>query len=225
MQNSRELFSWLIVDDVGVETIAEKIYSDLEAEGLPVGPPSIAFDIQMAMAEIESHTFDLVVTDMNMPNRSGRRDEDAGLDLLAELKQQSPQTEAIVLTGYGTPDKRERARRLGAVSFIDKGDDGWSIVRNEVRTALERALSRAGRVDVHYFIPNEPKWVNRPEETWSLATQWSQFEGEYIALAAAGDDTIVAHAKDFDDLLNEARRYVENPSVTLIPKGGWASWL
>src|SRR5688572_30505424 len=56
---------------------------------------------------------DLVITDLKMARMDG-------LDVLREVKTRSPDTEVLVITGYGTVEKAVEAMKLGAADFITK---------------------------------------------------------------------------------------------------------
>ena len=72
---------------------------------------------------------DLVLMDLQLPDAHG-------LDLLTAIKSQWPETEAIVLTGYGTLDHAVEATKRGAFHFQTKPhNDG---LYNLVERALER---------------------------------------------------------------------------------------
>lgn len=58
-------------------------------------------------------TVALVITDIRMPGCSG-------LDAVEELRRGDPLTPVIVITGYGDPDARSRAGRLGVTAILDK---------------------------------------------------------------------------------------------------------
>jgi len=55
----------------------------------------------------------VIITDINMPHMSG-------MELLKAVKEVSPSTEIIVMTGYLTPDVLIEARELGAFDCISK---------------------------------------------------------------------------------------------------------
>lgn len=57
--------------------------------------------------------FDLVITDIKMPGMGG-------MELLSLIKSQYPKTEVIVMTAYGSPEKREEALQKGARFYIEK---------------------------------------------------------------------------------------------------------
>jgi anti-anti-sigma factor len=69
----------------------------------------------------------IVLTDIKMPGMDG-------LTVLKEIKDESPDTEVIVITGHGDIDLALKALNLNATDFIDKP------IRQE---ALESALRRA----------------------------------------------------------------------------------
>ena len=58
------------------------------------------------------------------------------------------------------------------------------------------------------MIPKESTWLlSNPEVE-------SQYAGEYIAIIG---ETIVAHGKDFQKVLEEAKKYGENPLFHKVP--------
>jgi hypothetical protein len=74
-------------------------------------------------------------------------------------------------------------------------------------------------------LQTEIKWIRKPKKVWSFTKDWEKFQGEHVAFAAPGSDVIIAHGKDARDVLAEAKKYVEQPSLMLIPQGGFASFL
>jgi two-component system response regulator AtoC len=55
----------------------------------------------------------VVVLDWRLPDGDG-------LQLLPEIKRQWPDTEVIMMTGYGTPAIQAQAAQLGAIGFLNK---------------------------------------------------------------------------------------------------------
>jgi two-component system response regulator HydG len=74
--------------------------------------------------------FDLVVADVRMEAVSG-------LDLLRQVKQGGPDTEVILMTGFGTVESAVEAMKLGAFDFITKPFQPEEILLR-VRNALEK---------------------------------------------------------------------------------------
>ena len=61
-------------------------------------------------------TLNAVVTDISMPGMDG-------LELLAAIKQRSPDLPVMMVTAYGDDERRRRARELGAFEFLPKPVD------------------------------------------------------------------------------------------------------
>jgi len=98
----------LIVDDE--KNTREGLRQALENEERTV---FTAPDGREALDLIQERAFDLVITDLRMPRIDG-------LELLEEIKRRSPDTEVILLTGFGTIEDAVAAMRKGARGFIRK---------------------------------------------------------------------------------------------------------
>ena len=79
----------LVVDDQ--EIICELIAAHLSADG---HQPVTVSDAAQALARFEAGSFDLVITDQSMPGISGEQ-------LAKKIKERSPGTHIIMLTGFG----------------------------------------------------------------------------------------------------------------------------
>src|SRR5690242_172619 len=67
-----------------------------------------------ALSLLQSQPFDLVLTDLAMEHQN------SGVELLQAVKQQSPATIVILLTGYATVESAVAALRLGADDYLIK---------------------------------------------------------------------------------------------------------
>jgi DNA-binding NtrC family response regulator len=83
-----------------------------------------------AAEQAESRSVDVLLTDLKLGGRDG-------VDLLVELRERSPELQAIVLTAYGTVDDAVRAMRAGAYDFVSKPVD-----LERLELLLEKALER-----------------------------------------------------------------------------------
>lgn len=64
---------------------------------------------------------DIAVLDLNMPGFEGVPKNDAGLDLLADLKQKNANLPVVILTAYDEVNKAKDAVSKGATAFFVKG--------------------------------------------------------------------------------------------------------
>jgi signal transduction histidine kinase len=81
-----------------------------------------------AIALIEQHDYDVIVTDIKMPGMDG-------LALLIKAQKMRPNTPVILITGHGEHDLAVQALRGGAYDFIQKPID-----RDYLVAALKRAV-------------------------------------------------------------------------------------
>jgi two-component system response regulator PilR (NtrC family) len=107
----------------------------LEREGYEV---LTAADAATALTCLTASDIDLVISDVQMPGLSG-------LELLARIKEGSPETAVLLITAYSTAEQAVEAMKLGAYDYLAKPfkvDEIKILVRN----ALEkRDLRRENR--------------------------------------------------------------------------------
>jgi len=113
----------LIVDDEAA--IRQSLAESLADEGYRTHAAETG---EEALAKLNTETYDLVVTDLKMPNVSG-------LELLQALRNQDRQTPVIMMTAYGDVDTAVESMRLGAYDFIQKPFK-LSDMRRQVAAAL-----------------------------------------------------------------------------------------
>jgi DNA-binding NtrC family response regulator len=71
-------------------------------------------DSKTGIEAVKKSVFDAAILDLRMEH------EKAGLQVLAALKQVSPDTEAVIMTGYGSTETAVEALRLGAFDYLTK---------------------------------------------------------------------------------------------------------
>jgi two-component system response regulator HydG len=72
-----------------------------------------AEDGQAALEKLSRGSYDVVLTDLRMPNVDG-------LGLLRAAQREAPQTQVVMMTAYGTIEAAVEAMRLGAADFVTK---------------------------------------------------------------------------------------------------------
>jgi DNA-binding NtrC family response regulator len=100
----------LIVDDE--ETLTYSLYQSFILEKKDYEVVTAASG-EEASKKLANSPFDLVITDISMPGMSG-------LELLAHIKEKYPKTEVIVITAYGSEEKKEESLQKGARYYIEK---------------------------------------------------------------------------------------------------------
>ncbi|MSR45764.1 MAG: sigma-54-dependent Fis family transcriptional regulator [Planctomycetes bacterium] len=115
----------LVVDDE--EAIRSGLAEILVEEGYTVEQ---AANAEAALARVREELFDLVCTDVRMPGMDG-------LELVERVKQESPETELIVITGFASLQSAVDAVKRGAEDYLSKPFD-----LDEVRLTVKRALEK-----------------------------------------------------------------------------------
>jgi len=83
---------------------------------------------------LEQPPFDLLITDMKMPDLTG-------LDVLSLARERWPETRMIVMTAYPSTDTTIQAIQQGALDYITKAGDYLEKIRGVVREAGKKSES------------------------------------------------------------------------------------
>jgi DNA-binding NtrC family response regulator len=115
----------LVIDDA-IDTL-EMMTAYLKAEGYE----SVTSETgKHALELIDAENFEVVLTDLQLPDLNG-------IELVKQIKERSPETEIIMISGYGSVSKAVEATKAGAFYFIEK-----PIEFDELIVLLEKALER-----------------------------------------------------------------------------------
>jgi DNA-binding NtrC family response regulator len=104
MEDYKILF---VDDDSAIRSIVNKY---LSKEGYQV---SLAESGIEALKLLKDGKFDIVFTDFKMPGING-------IELLARIKEYSPEIEVIIVTGHGTLDSAIKAMKIGSYDYLQK---------------------------------------------------------------------------------------------------------
>ncbi|MDQ3421703.1 MAG: response regulator, partial [Acidobacteriota bacterium] len=116
----------LVVDDE--PSMRQMLSFALRREGYDV---TTADDGRTALEALRDGRFDLVVTDVRMP-------EVSGVDLLREAKRLDPALSIIMMTAYGSKETVLEALRLGATDYVEKTPN----LRDELTLRVRKELDR-----------------------------------------------------------------------------------
>jgi DNA-binding NtrC family response regulator len=122
----------LVVDDD--RAVRSALSVNLDKGGLEV---TTAERVEAARARLDETPFDVVLTDMRMPDGTG-------LDVLAYARAADPERPVVVMTGFGSVDDAVAAMKGGAADYLIK-----PVERDELLLVIGRVLEhRALRAEV-----------------------------------------------------------------------------
>ena len=125
----------LVVDDE--KSICEMLDIALRKEGHRV---ETVTSLEMARRRLLSSIYDIVITDIKLPQGSG-------LDVLQQVRETQPETLVILVTAYASVDSAVQALNLGAFRYIIKTPSLVDEVRVTVSRGVEdRSLRQENRV-------------------------------------------------------------------------------
>jgi putative nucleotidyltransferase with HDIG domain len=150
----------LIVDDEAeiTEILADLLSEDHEC--LRAG------SAEQALAQLRQNRFQLVISDITMPGMSG-------LEMIPHVKQLSPDTVVVMISGMQTVESAIGALRLGAFDYLMKPFD-----LRQVEAVVKRALEH------HDLVVAKQRYENHLEElveqrTAELDRALNSLEGAY----------------------------------------------
>jgi two-component system response regulator PilR (NtrC family) len=115
----------LVVDDE--RSMQEFLEILLRKEGYDV---TTAGDVAGALLALESDDYDLVISDIQMPDRSG-------LDLLRAIRQTQPEVLVVMITAFATTETAIAAMKEGAYDYITK-----PFKVDEIKLVVQKALEK-----------------------------------------------------------------------------------
>jgi len=125
----------LVVDDEA--SMRDFLSIMLHREGYHV---DAAIDGAQAVKHLRDHNYDLVISDIQMPQLNG-------LQLLKHVKERNPETVVIMITAFSSTEEAVEAMKQGAYDYITKPFKNEEI-RLVINNALERKLLRQENVEL-----------------------------------------------------------------------------
>ncbi|MEZ5425222.1 MAG: sigma-54 dependent transcriptional regulator [Pyrinomonadaceae bacterium] len=119
----------LVIDDD--KATLELMKFQLESEGFQV---KTADRGKKGLEFVEEIEFDIILTDLNLPDING-------IEMVRRCKETSPDTEIIMITGYGSTEKAVEATKAGAFYYVEK-----PIEFEELLVLIEKAIDRKSQM-------------------------------------------------------------------------------
>ena len=89
--------------------------------------------VDAALEKVRETDFDVVLSDIKMPGRSG-------VDLVGELRQIRPEVPVVLMTAFGSIDSAVEAMQAGAFDYVTK-----PFQREALLISIERAIEHRHR--------------------------------------------------------------------------------
>ena len=185
----------LLVDDD--KSIRTTLSAFLASDGYAV---EVAGDEQEAHRVLKAHDFDVVVSDIVMPGKSG-------IDLLQSIRATSPLSQVVMMTGEPTADTAAEALRFGALDYLTKPAGKAAVLRavgNAVKVKqLDDERRRLESENQSYQKGLEQLVVERTgalAEAKRMTETARESEARFRALFNGGADAILLHGIAEDGL-------------------------
>jgi len=155
--------SILVIDD---ETeIRESLAELLEFEGYKTGTAATG---EEGLRCLENGLYDLVLLDINLPDRNG-------LDLLQQIKRESPELGVIMITAYASTQMAFQASKQGADSYVTKPWDNDKLLL-EIRNTVDKSRLQVENIQLRralkrYDLPNVVGKSEKMHKVMDLITQ------------------------------------------------------
>jgi len=117
--------SILILDDEPI--VSKRLKPALEKKGYEVEAFTVSLE---ALKRTRERDFDIVITDLKMEGLDG-------MEFLTAVKERSPQTEVIVITGFATRETAKESFRKGVFDFLAK-----PFKLSEIISVIEKAENK-----------------------------------------------------------------------------------
>jgi DNA-binding NtrC family response regulator len=187
----------LVIDDEQV--VLDSVRRVLEADGIGV---ETTLSSREGLAWALERPFDLVLTDIRMPEIGGMR-------VLRDIKRARPALPVVILTGYATVSSAVQAMKLGAADYLEKPFAPDALV-----ACLRRAAEEAARQE-----PETQVLVHREEVVRVLARAASDpsFSAELLERAADALEGFTLTAGEKLAILTGDVRWLEGHLGPLAP--------
>lgn len=117
--------------------LAKGLQMVLEEEGYEV---AVAITGESALEKLGRHYFDLILADLRLPDMDG-------MDVVKQVKEQQPETEAIIITGYPTVASAVASSKIGVYEYLRK-----PFSEDELKSAINGALKHKEEASIEDIL-------------------------------------------------------------------------
>jgi len=173
----------LVVDDNA--SLARGLKTFLESEGHQA---ELAHTVRQGLAQLSAHNFDLLITDLRLPDGEGLQIMEKARDGSSE-----PMPEVILMTAFGSVESAVKAMQLGASDYLTKP------------VSLEEFSFRIKKIEQFRQLGSQKTRLERQCETLAAAAGFNQALEDM-----AGDSPEINEVKQM------IRRVAAYPTTVLI---------
>ncbi len=180
----------LVVDDE--QTICDSVEKILSKKGFSIDK---AVDAELALTKISQEKYDLVITDLMMPNTNG-------LELLEIIRKHYPELNVIMITGYASIESAVEATKLGAADYLAK-----PFTPEELLVVTDKALqSRKNKLDETKTVsPDQSDEVIDVDLPFNLSDLEKRTSKEFVESLTRSDIPLAKKAATNDYCLTGKR--------------------
>jgi DNA-binding NtrC family response regulator len=187
----------LVVDDE--QSVCEILSDILNREGFQC---TAAANADEALTMFKKERFPLVITDLKMPGKDG-------IALLKDIKDLSPDTSVVLLTGHGTIETAVSAMKIGAYDYISK-PDGFQRIPALAERAIEYVNLKKQLTKIQVEMKSRYSFANligkseRMQHIYEMIERVAESEATVLIQGESGTGKeLLAHAVHFNSHRSE----------------------
>lgn len=157
--------------------VARGLRMVLTEEGYDV---DVASTGQSALDQFHQKTFDLLVADLRLPDIDG-------MEVIKHVKEEKPETEVVVITGFPSVATAVAAMKIGAFDYLPK-----PFTEEELKAVVESALNReeADRADkIRHTLDRDEDLIQK-REVMKVLNRTAEDRDFWRDLMEAGEDAL-----------------------------------
>jgi DNA-binding NtrC family response regulator len=135
---------------------------------------------EAALEMLEDSTFDVVLTDIRMP------DGISGVELLTRIREMDPSVQVLLMTAYASVDSAVKAVQLGAADYIMK-----PFKVDQIKVRLDRAIEQRRLVSENLYMRKTIKEKTGPSGILGESSQIAEIQSMIEKLAETTSTVLI----------------------------------